>query len=209
MRTGSFPKRVYTFQGFVAAMDDAFAHLGDLKAAARAGRVDRAFAERIMLAVTHVNGCRYCDFGHTHAALRAGVSPAELDALRAGLFDAESPLPREQVPALLFAQHYAAQRGSPDPLAQQRLVETYGADTARDILAFIRMIMIGNLLGNTFDGFWSRLIGRPAAESSLPGEIGVLAGFFVIVPARLIGWLLTGARLTTTPADPPAPQSAP
>lgn len=45
---------------------------------------------------------------------------------------------------------------------------------ARDILAYIRMITFGNLLGNTLDAFFSRLAGRPAPGSTLWDELGVL-----------------------------------
>ena len=68
-----FHKRIFSIKTFNAALDDLVAHLGDLRAAMRGRRVDHAFSERIMLAVTQVNGCRYCDFGHTRLALRAGV----------------------------------------------------------------------------------------------------------------------------------------
>jgi AhpD family alkylhydroperoxidase len=154
-----------------------------LRAAARGGRVSKAFAERIMLAVTQVNGCRYCHYGHTRAALRAGVSEAEIRSLTLGALD---QLPAEELVALVYAQHFAESGGRPDLEARQRLQETYGPETARDIMAYIRMIMMGNLLGNTFDALLSRLARRPAAGSSLGQELGVLLGAFVFIPAGLL-----------------------
>ncbi len=187
MQGTGFSRRIFSFPTFSAALDDVTGHLDDLKAAARSQRVSRAFAERIMLAVTQVNGCRYCDYGHTLAALRTGVTQDELRALREGNLDA---LPEGEVVALLFAQHYAERNGHPDPAAWERVVETYEPDAARDIMAYIRMIMMGNLLGNTFDAFWSRLAGRPAPGSSILDEIGVLAGMFVLAPVKLAGRLV-------------------
>ncbi len=59
-RHATFDKRVFTLDTFIAAVRDLFAHVDDLRAAVRQRRVNRAFAEKIMLTVTRVNGCRYC-----------------------------------------------------------------------------------------------------------------------------------------------------
>jgi len=180
----TFDRRIYDVPAFRAGIADAFTHLDDFKAAHRAGRVSHAFAERIMLAVTQVNGCRYCDWGHTRAALAVGVTEDELAAIRSGCFD--DAIPAEEIPALLFAQHYAHTGGQPDPAAWETLIGTYGPETANDIRCYIRMITIGNLSGNTFDAFLSRLVGRPAPESTLWQELGVLLGAFVMIPAEMI-----------------------
>ena len=183
MKAG-FDKRIYSIASFRQALDDIFAHLPDLRAATRSGRVSRAFAERIMLAVTQVNGCRYCRYAHARAALAAGVTEAEIGHLLEG---ALGKLPAEEVVALTFAQHYAETGGRPDPAAWQRLVDVYGPDTARDIVAYIRMITMGNLLGNTFDALLYRLTLRPTAPgSSFLQEVGVIFGSVVLVPVRFI-----------------------
>jgi AhpD family alkylhydroperoxidase len=179
-----FRRRIYNINEFKTAIDDAFEHLPDMKRAMHAGRVDKAFSERIMLAVTQVNGCRYCSYGHTKAALSAGLSPEEIQALLAGEF---SDAPQNQLPALMFAQHYAESEGAPDPEAWRQLVEFYGPETAQDILANIRMIMVGNLSGNTLDALWYRLTCRATApNSNLLQEAGVIFGSLVIIPAAAI-----------------------
>ncbi|MEW6242582.1 MAG: carboxymuconolactone decarboxylase family protein, partial [Chloroflexota bacterium] len=61
----------------------------------------------------------------------------------------------------------------------------YGQDTAEDILAYLRMITFGNLLGNTFDALLSRLKGKPAPDSSLWSEVRILLGAVWMPPARL------------------------
>ena len=189
-RQNYFDKRIYRPRTLIADLVKMITHMDDLRAAARADRVDRAFAERIMLAVTEVNGCRYCSYGHTRAALQAGVSEQEIQSLKIGDFEA---LPDEQRVALLFAQHYAEQGGNPDPEARERLVATYGEDTARDILAYIRMITLGNLLGNTFDAILSRFAGRPAEDSSLLSEVAVLLLVVLFAPVGLV--IALGSRL--------------
>ncbi len=86
MQQTGFNKRIYNLSTFTADVRSIIEHMDDLRAAFRGGRVNRAFAEKIMLVVSQVNGCRYCQFGHTRAALAAGVSPEELQKLFQGEF---------------------------------------------------------------------------------------------------------------------------
>ncbi|GAB4476182.1 MAG: hypothetical protein Kow00124_18020 [Anaerolineae bacterium] len=188
-----FNKRIFSVQSFRQAVREMVQHMDEMRLAVRGGRVSRPFAERIMLAVTQVNGCRYCHYGHTRAALAVGVPPEDIQALIEGDL---GRLPAEEAVALTFAQHYAESEGRPDPAAWQRLVQTYGPETARDIMAYIRMITLGNLLGNTFDALLSRLTFRSAEGSSLWQELGVLLGMFVIIPAEMLRGR-AGARRST------------
>jgi AhpD family alkylhydroperoxidase len=178
-------KRVYDTRTFFHFLKDALSNLGDMRTAAANG-VDRQFGERIMLAVTEVNGCRYCSYYHTRLALEVGVPQAEIDELAQGdLADA----PQEQQIALMFAQHYAEKAGQPDQQAVQWLEATYGPAKAGAITAYIRMIMIGNTYGNSFDALRHRLKGKPAAGSTLGQELGVLAGVVFMIPWIMFGQL--------------------
>lgn len=114
-----------------------------------------AFRERLMLVITEVNGCRYCSYYHAREALKSGVSEAELRGLLAGALPAETP-PDEYL-ALAYAQHWAETDAHPDPEAVQKLVATYGEERAAAIDIVLRMIRIGNLLGNTADYLLYRL----------------------------------------------------
>jgi AhpD family alkylhydroperoxidase len=182
----SFNKRIFNVHTLNEAVSDAVAHAGEMRSPH--GRIDRAFSERIMLAVTQVNGCRYCSYAHARMALQAGIPEGDVRAMLQGDLSAASA---SELPALLFAQHYAETSGHPDAEAEQRLLETYGPDTARTILAHIRMIMMANLLGNTFDALLSRLRGNPARGSTIWQELGVLVGIVVIVPAAMIRRVLS------------------
>lgn len=179
----AFTRRIFTWQEFKSTVQEVFGRMDELRRAARGGRISRAFAEKLMLAVTRVNGCRYCAYGHSRAALAAGVPQEEIQCLLAGDLGC---FPAEEAVGLAFAQHYAESRGQVDPAAWQRLVETYGEATAQDILPYLRMITFGNLYGNTFDALLSRLTGKPAPGSSLWSELGVLLGVFVLVPLALL-----------------------
>jgi len=193
-----FTKRIYTYPAFKEDVLQIFDHLDELRRANRGGRVSKAFAEKLMLVVSRVNGCRYCCYGHTRAALAAGVSKAELQKLLA--LELET-FPLEEVTALTFAQHYAETQENPDPACWQQLVTAYGAETAQDILAYLRMITFGNLFGNTFDALLSRLGGRPAEGSSLWEELRVISGVAWLPASRLILQLFRrkpSARLSET-----------
>ena len=120
--------------------------------------IDRAFQERLMLTVTEVNGCRYCAYAHARMALAAGVTQADVDALAGGDLDGSPP---EQIPALLYAQHWAETGANPDPEARQRVLETYGQAKTEAIELSLRMIRVGNLAGNTWDYLMYRVsLGR-------------------------------------------------
>jgi AhpD family alkylhydroperoxidase len=189
MTQGNFNRRIYTLPLFWQGINDIFDHLNDLRTAARSGRISHTFAEKIMLTVSQVNGCRYCLYGHSRAALACGVDQVELQKLLAGDI---GDFPLEQAVALAFAQHYAESECQPDEAAWAKLVDTYGLESARDILAYLRMITFGNLLGNTFDALLSRLAFKPARGSSLLSELGVLLGALTIFPAGMFVRMLSG-----------------
>jgi AhpD family alkylhydroperoxidase len=180
IKINRYNRRIYTSpRQFMEAIADILRHTDDLKNAARSKRIDHSFAEKIMLAVTQVNGCRYCHYGHTKTALRAGVSPKEIARISAGDL---GDFPEDEAIALFFGQHYAETGGNPDAEAFERLENFYGEKRSRDILVYIRMIMFGNLMGNTFDAFLSRLRGNPSLDGSLISELAILSlsviGFF-------------------------------
>jgi AhpD family alkylhydroperoxidase len=169
-----------TFYGY---LEDVITNLGHMRAAVKSGRVSKAFSERIMLAVTQVNGCRYCSHYHTKLALESGMSNAEIENLLNGEL---GNVPQEELVALMYAQHYAETGGRPDPKVTQRLVGTYGAAMSRDILAYIRAITVGNFYGNAFDAFQQRLRREPVPDSTLRSEMGILFGSIAYAPAIAI-----------------------
>lgn len=101
-----------------------------------------------MLTVTEVNGCRYCQYAHAKMALSAGLSATEIDSLSSGAFH---HCPSEEVPALLYAQHWAEENGSPNTAMREKMHSIYGEEKTRDMELVMRMIRMGNLMGNTWD----------------------------------------------------------
>jgi AhpD family alkylhydroperoxidase len=118
------------------------------------GRISHAFRERLMIAVTSVNECRYCAYFHSHVARAAGIAPHEIVQLLRGEF---ADAPAEEMPALFYAQHWAETNAQPDPAMRAKFVETYGNETAQAIEFVLRMIRVGNLLGNLGDYILYRL----------------------------------------------------
>ena len=129
-------------------------HRERVKAAMKDGRVSHPFRERLMLAVTAVNGCRYCSYYHAKEAVKAGLPDAELQKMLVGVVD---DAPADELPALIYAQHWAEMDGEVETAVRQSLINTYGADRAQAIETVLIMIRQGNLWGNTTDYFLYRL----------------------------------------------------
>jgi AhpD family alkylhydroperoxidase len=140
--------------------------------------ISPAFRERIMLAVTQVNGCSYCSYAHSRLALRAGVSPQELAEWVKGVIPAGTP--DEEAVAVLYAQHWAESDACPDEAAVHRLIDVYGQERAGAIDMILRLIRAANLAGNAWDhllqvlpfGHLPRVSpGIAASHTNTPAEI--------------------------------------
>ncbi len=171
-------------------MTDAMRGVGRLHLAKM--RLGRDFIERIMLAVTEVNGCAACAWGHTKAALEAGVESEEISELLGG---DTSAVPAEQAAAIAFAQHYADTTGAPSESAWSRIIAEYGEPRARDILAAIRIIMLGNAYGIPLSSLIARLRGEPQPGSSLPYEMGMLLSCVPALPVAFAASRTTPDRI--------------
>ncbi len=180
-------RRIYSVSSFYRLLDDALAHIGDIRRAHRSERVSKAFSERIMLAVTEVNGCRYCSYYHTNVALKAGLQEGEVQDILTGDL---SSAPAEEIVALLFAQHYAETEGHPEEEACQRLLESYGPEKTIAIMAIIRTIMVGNVYGIMIEALENRLNRKPNPDSSWGAEIGIVLGLFVFIPVIAVRQLI-------------------
>jgi AhpD family alkylhydroperoxidase len=180
-RSPAFGKRILAGPGCLRQeLDYWLNHPEEIKSLYREERVSQVFAERLILAVTGVNRCRYCRFGHARSASHMGMGQDEIERLLGGDLSQADPA---EVEALTFAIHYAESGGRPDFEAISHLRFVYGVETARDILTAIRLIMLGNLVGNTFDALLSRVRGRPAPESTVLKEVASIGLLIVgLVP---------------------------
>jgi len=147
--TAEFQKTTFTIRSLPVGIALFIHNFPRLVRAKRADRVSDQFAEKIMLAVTAVNECQYCTRYHTDLARETGMEQETITQLLE--HDIRSAVDDDERPALVFAQQYAETDGNPGRDARNALRETYGPETAADVLAFVRAIYIGNLLGNTYD----------------------------------------------------------
>ncbi|HMF30752.1 MAG TPA: carboxymuconolactone decarboxylase family protein [Candidatus Lokiarchaeia archaeon] len=175
-------RRSFTFRSFIRTIANLLRRPRDILHTVIHNQISPDFSERIMLAVTAVNGCRYCTYVHTKLALEQGCTPQVIQAITNFEY---ARLKEDEVVALAFAQHYAESRDSPSKDALKQLWRYYGPTKARDILNSIQLITVGNLTGNALDAFKSRLRGIPPDHGSFLFEfivyiIGMPVTYFML-----------------------------
>ncbi len=158
-----FSKRRYHRVGDLAGdVRSLWRDRGQVRAVMRGAAIDDAFRERLMLAVTEVNGCRYCSYAHARAALAAGLTRADVEALARGDLDGAPP---DQAVALLYARHWAETDGRPDTEIREKALEAYGEARTASIELALRVIRVGNLTGNTWDYLLYRVSGGRVGDT--------------------------------------------
>ncbi|MCU1449486.1 MAG: alkylhydroperoxidase like protein AhpD family [Acidimicrobiales bacterium] len=156
--------------------------------------IDSRTRERVILAVTEVNGCRYCAWIHGSWQDFLGEN---------ALVDADE--------ALLTYARACAEAGRPldtAPLAGVLPPESLGA-----VRATVAQIEVSNLVGNTVDGLLARLTRkRPLDPLRTAEELAVVAAAIPLaVPMLAAGAALRAASRLAPPvpdADMPAPGEA-
>lgn len=191
-------RKLYSIGEFYKIYYLLFFSMRDFIRAKRKKLLSEQFIERIMIAVTEVNGCPFCSYAHTKMALEAGMSNEEIQNMLAGISD---DVPEEEMSAVVFAQHYAETRGKPSNKAWLRIVEIYGVKKAKGILGAIRIMMFGNVAGIAWGSFVSRFkkVKKTDKRSNLLYEIGIVLGTFIFIPLSLLHALLAKLfRVSTT-----------
>lgn len=160
-----FHGQLFSVIDFLKLILDMLINIGKMR---QLKKLDEQFRERIMLAVTMVNECIYCENYHKKVAIHSGISRQELDFMLNNEF---TSAPKEQLTALLFAQEYARNKGllSIDTLEQ---FEKY-YENPSGILSAIRTIMIGNSYGVVLYGLRLRLSLKRLEGSRFINEIGI------------------------------------
>jgi AhpD family alkylhydroperoxidase len=164
-----FKKKIYTGRLFFTDIGFLLYNIPLIPGALRNKKISKAFAEKIMLVTTAVNGCVYCEWFHAKKAAEEGIPKSEIKNMLNLQFRADAS--DFELPGLSYAQHYAETNRQPDAEMNDKLCAFYGDKTAKHIRLFIRMIFFGNLSGNTWDAIMSRLKGKPADKSNILFEI--------------------------------------
>lgn len=177
-----FYKKIYSVQEFYPILYQGLRTMKYMIKAKKDKSLQSELIERIMLGVTEVNGCEVCSYAHTKMALEQGFSNQEIQNLLTGTAD---DIPSDEMPAFLFAQHYADTRGNPTEESWNRIVSLYGENKATGILGAIRSIMIGNVHGIALSALFSRIKGKAIKKSSLSYELGMISSLIIYLPVAI------------------------
>lgn len=184
-------RKIYSHGDFYKSLVLLFRSLKYIRANRRKKLVSPQFKERIMLAVTEVNGCEACSYMHTKLALEEGMSPQEISAILGGEL---ASIPENELVGILFAQHYADQKGKASEESWQRLVGEYGQERAMVILSMTRMMQVGNIYGMAVSAIRDRFRGKPSGKTSLIYEISMILLILPYLPIAAIHALLDKIR---------------
>lgn len=168
--TQVFNKRIFTLKEHFKIMNHASKSYGMLMHVKKHKLFDKQFKERIMLAVTEVNGCELCSYIHTKISLNSGMDGAEIKTILNGIKD---DIPGSEIVAVLFGEHYASSHEAPDKAMVNRLIEEYGREQARIICAILGMITLTNSMGISMGLFKERLKFKRVKKSKLINELGI------------------------------------
>ncbi|MGO3733046.1 MAG: carboxymuconolactone decarboxylase family protein [Vagococcus sp.] len=150
------------------------------------GLLSKHFNSRLMLAVTEVNGCNLCSYGHTTLALDSGMSRVEINQLLGGGMEG---IPEAEQAGILFAQHVADNRGAVSKKAWDHLVYLYGQKQAKSILASVQVITMGNTFGIPIGSLFSRIskkaIFKKDARTTLAYEWCLFIAVIVFLPIAI------------------------
>lgn len=164
----TFKKRTFTLPLLAASAAAALRQFPVAVRALRRPATSRALQEEVMLAVTSVNDCRYCDWVHTGLALEAGV---DLASLHATLSCGDRYLSERDAAAVFYAQHFAETQRQPTAQARARLHAHFSPAEVRELEAFIDLIWFANLSGNSADAVLARLRGQEVPEGHALAEL--------------------------------------
>lgn len=189
-----FYKKIYSHHDFYNALVLAIRSSKYLKLNSEKKLISPQFKERIMLAVTEVNGCEACSYAHTKFALEEGMSLEEIESILKG---DEKTIPQNELIAILFSQHYADEKGKTSLESWQKLISEYGQESAMVILSFIRVMMVGNIYGMAISAISDRFKKKPSGKTSLLYEISIILMFYIYLPVAIINAIFDNVRKKT------------
>jgi AhpD family alkylhydroperoxidase len=142
--------------------------------------LDPGLREELMLAVSKLNDCRYCSWGHHEWAHIAGVPEdelAQIEQMDPIHFDRRKWLAISYVRELVNARF-----GSVSGDLLREMQTNYSKREIAEIVLVAKVMDMSNRGANTWDSMLSRLRGKPAAESRLVDEAVLSVAFFAVAP---------------------------
>ena len=180
-------KKIYNVKEFYAALYKALRTFKYMRRTKKTNELSSHFIERIMLAVTEVNGCEVCSYAHTRIALEQGMKDEEVKMLLTG--NNES-IPGYEMKAIILHSIMQIQ-GNPSKESWKHIIKTYGSEKALGILGAIRAIMAGNMYGIIISAFRSRIKGKKIEKTNLLYEIRMILSVIILFPVALIHSILS------------------
>jgi len=185
-RRDPFPRRTATLGLMMPWLTEVVTTLpGLVRSYGPSGALDPRTRERIILAVTEVNGCRYCAWIHgSWQEFLGDGTHADVDE------------------ALLAYARACAEAGR--PLPADDLVAVLPLEAVRAVRATVAQIEVSNLVGNTVDGLLARVARkRPLAPIDFAREVATIAA---AVPIAVPLLATAGAMRIAARIAPPLPE---
>lgn len=189
-----FYKKIYSHSDFYKALVLVVRSGKYLRLNRKKELISPNFRERIMLAVTEVNGCEACSYAHTKFALEEGMTIKEINAILSG--DTET-IPENELVGIFFAQYYTDNNGKVSQESWKRLIDEYDEESAMVILAIIRMMNVGNIYGMAYSALSDRFKGKPSGKTSIFYEISIMLSILLYLPAAIIHAIFDNIRKKT------------
>lgn len=174
--------RAFTLDEFYEVMLRGAEAIPYLQSKKDKGYLANGLKRRIMLAVSSVNGCKMCSYVHTRKALSSGMSPEEIKSI---LNNEYGDVPVDQAVAVLYAEHYAANREHPTMDAEKRLIEVYGENKAKAIHAACEIISMTTAIGISIDDFKNLFTFKKTHNSIFKGTVILLSMITLFPPIFL------------------------
>ena len=188
---GGFKKRTITAAELAGRMGSLVPELGMMYRVWLKQEVDPGFREELMLAVSRLNGCRFCSWGHHEWAQISGVPDEELarlEQLDPSGFDRRKWIAISYVRALVKEDFKRVQ-----PELRRAMQHKYSPEEIRQIELIAKVMDVGNRGSNTFDAMLSRLKGVPATDSRIIDEV-ILSGVFLTIAPMVVFHLSRAAK---------------
>jgi len=188
---GGFKKRTLSASQLGRRLAALVPELGTMYQVWLRQEVDPGFREELMLAVSRLNGCRYCSWGHHEWAQISGVSNqelAQLEQLDPSGFDRRKWVAISYARALVKEDFRRVQ-----PELRRAVQHKYSPREIRQIELIANVMDVGNRTSNTFDAMLSRFKGAPASHSRIFDEL-ILSGVFLAVAPAVVLYLSRASK---------------
>lgn len=154
-----------------------------LRSSRKTKLMNKKLKERIMLAITEVNGCELCSYIHTSIALKSGMTREQIKLILGG---DTSNIPIEDAVAVMFGQEYAYSKENPSINSIDRLINDYGIQKANLVMAACHMITMTNGMGISMHLFLNRIKFKADKRSNIMLEIMIPLFTMILFPPLVI-----------------------